>query len=130
MVLITLAAVTATLPAWLKTDGLQISGLAWVGISRVVLLTAIIAALAELYQFGPSHTEPTWRTYWSGAVAAALIWIPSTLAFSACVGHFGNYKETYGSLGTIIGFMVWIWFSALAILTGAELNAEIEKQAD
>ena len=128
-VLVILAAVTAALPAWLKAEGLEVAGLAWVGLSWVLLLATITTALAGLYRFGPSHTEPAWRTYWPGAVAAALIWIGGSLAFSAYVGQFGHYEKTYGSLGAVIGFMVWIWFSALAILAGAELNAEIEKQA-
>lgn len=128
-VLIILAAVTAALPAWLQANSLQIAGLPWLVLSWIMVLAAITTALAGLYRFGPSHVAPAWRTYWPGAVAAAFIWIGGSVAFSAYVGQFGHYEKTYGSLGAIIGFMVWIWFSALAILAGAELNAEIERQA-
>jgi len=50
------------------------------------------------------------------------------MLFSWYVAHFGNYDETYGSLGAVIGFMTWMWLSSIIVLVGAELNAEIEHQ--
>jgi membrane protein len=126
VLLIVLAAVTAALPAWLGAHGLALSSVAWLGISWVVLLAVIIGALACLYRFAPSHAHPVRRAYWPGAVAAAVLWLATSLAFSAYVDQFGHYDRAYGSLGAIIGFMVWIWCSALAILAGAELNAQLE----
>jgi membrane protein len=129
ILLIVLAGVTAALPAWLRANGWQIASVVGQGLSWVVLFAAVISALAGLYRFGPSHTKPAWRTYWPGAIAATVIWLGGSLLFSTYVGQFGHYERTYGSLGAIIGFMVWIWFSALAVLVGAEFNAEIEKRA-
>ena len=50
----------------------------------------------------------------------------SSIAFSLYVSHFGSYNSTYGSLGAVIGFMTWIWISAMVILTGAVVNAAVE----
>jgi membrane protein len=125
IVLILLAAVTAALPAWLTAHGLALGGLAWLAISWVVLLGVIVSALACLYRFAPSHSHPARRAYWPGAVAGAVLWLATSVAFSTYVGQFGHYDRTYGSLGAIIGFMVWIWCSALAVLAGAELNAQL-----
>jgi membrane protein len=130
VLLIMLAAGASALPAWIRANGWEVVSIAWLGLGAVVLFAVVVSALAGLYRFGPSHRAPAWRTYWPGAIAAAIIWIGGSVAFSAYVGQFGHYEKTYGSLGAIIGFMVWIWFSALAILSGAELNAEIEKQAN
>ena len=55
-------------------------------------------------------------------------WVVASMLFSWYVAHFGNYDETYGSLGAVIGFMTWMWLSSIIVLVGAELNAEIEHQ--
>lgn len=59
---------------------------------------------------------------------AALGWLAASLLFSWYVGAFGHYDVTYGSLGAIMGFMMWLWLTATVVLLGAELNAEIEHQ--
>jgi membrane protein len=56
-------------------------------------------------------------------------WLATSLGFSWYVSNFGKYNETYGSLGAVIGFMTWIWISAMVILMGAELNAQIESRS-
>ena len=57
-----------------------------------------------------------------------LIWLVASALFSFYAANFGTFNETYGSLGAVIGFMTWLWISAIVILLGAELNAEIEHQ--
>ena len=57
-----------------------------------------------------------------------MVWLVGSMLFSWYVANFGNYNETYGSLGAAIGFMTWIWLSTTVVLVGAELNAEIEHQ--
>ena len=59
---------------------------------------------------------------------AAVVWVIASMLFSWYVANFGNYNETYGSLGAVIGFMTWMWLSTTVVLVGAELNAEIEHQ--
>ena len=61
-------------------------------------------------------------------VFAAVAWLIGSMAFSFYLDRFAHYENAYGPLGTVIGFMVWIWFSAMVVLLGAELNAEIEHQ--
>jgi len=93
-----------------------------------VLLAVTVAGLAVLYRYGPSRNEAQWRWITPGSTLAAVIWIAGSMLFSWYVANFGNYNETYGSLGAAIGFMTWIWLSTTVVLVGAELNAEIEHQ--
>ncbi|MFC7473744.1 YihY/virulence factor BrkB family protein [Dankookia sp. GCM10030260] len=93
-----------------------------------VLLLAIGGFLACIYRYGPSRTRAQWRWVSWGSAVAAIAWVGFSLGFSWYVTNFGNYNETYGSLGAAIGFMTWIWLSATVVLVGAELDAEMEHQ--
>jgi membrane protein len=64
---------------------------------------------------------------WGSALAAA-VWIGGSLLFSWYVANFGAYNATYGSLGAVIGFLIWMWLSTIVVLVGAEINAETEHQ--
>jgi membrane protein len=92
------------------------------------LLIAIGVGLAVLYRYGPSRDEVGWTWITPGSLVAAIVWIVASMLFSWYVANFGNYNETYGSLGAVIGFMTWLWLSTTIVLVGAELNAEIEHQ--
>jgi membrane protein len=92
------------------------------------LFVLMIAGLAILYRFGPSRRRAKWRWVSVGSVFAALAWIALSLAFSWYLSKFADYNATYGSLGAVIGLMMWMWISTLVILIGAELNSEIEHQ--
>jgi len=85
-------------------------------------------AFAVVYRFGPSRERARWRWVRWGAALAAVAWIGGSLGFSWYVNHIAHYDATYGSLGAAVGFMMWIWFSVMVVLIGAELNAEIEHQ--
>ncbi|MFL5530857.1 MAG: YihY/virulence factor BrkB family protein, partial [Gemmatimonadales bacterium] len=93
-----------------------------------VLLGAIVLVLAVLYRYGPSRDTAQWRWISAGSLVAAVVWVIASMLFSWYVANFGNYNETYGSLGAVIGFMTWMWLSTTVVLVGAELNAEIEHQ--
>ena len=84
--------------------------------------------LASMYQFGPSREAPRWRWITWGSVAATILWLGASALFSWYAANFGKFNETYGSLGGAIGFMTWLWISAIVILFGAELDAEMEHQ--
>ncbi len=87
------------------------------------LLVVVAAAAAVIYRFGPSgRRSRSWRSIASGALVAALLWIGGLALFSWFVSRFGRLDEVYGSLSAVIGFMVWIWLSAVAVLVGAELD--------
>jgi membrane protein len=93
-----------------------------------VLLIVVGLALAVLYRFGPDRAKPRWRWVSWGSAFATVLWLAASIAFSYYAAHFGNYNKTYGSLGAVIGFMVWIWISMIVLLVGAEINAELEHQ--
>jgi membrane protein len=127
-VLLTLAAVIA-LPVVLNYISLPgvTAFLAKIG-RWPILLVLVTLALAVLYRYGPSRTEPQWRWITWGSVFAAIVWLAASALFSWYVANFGSYNKTYGSLGAIIGFMTWIWLSIIVVSVGAKLNAEIEHQ--
>ena len=117
------------LPAVLKFVGLGGATALLLEFGRwPVLIVAISVFLALGYRYGPSRAKARWRWVSWGSVAAAILWLIVSLAFSFYVSHFGSYNKTYGSLGAVIGFMTWMWLSATVVLIGAELNAEMEHQ--
>jgi membrane protein len=61
---------------------------------------------------------------------AALVWVAASAGFAFYVAHFSSYNETYGALGGVIVFLVWLWISNIAVLLGAELNAELERERE
>lgn len=93
-----------------------------------VIVVLLLVALAVLYRFGPSRTEARWEWLSPGATLAAIFWLAGSALLSWYLSHFGNYNATYGSLGAVIGLMMWMWMSAVIVLFGAELNSEIEHQ--
>lgn len=100
-----------------------------IDIARWPLMAVLVAAvLAFIYHFGPSRDERQWRWLSCGSVLAALSWLGVSGAFSYYAANFGTFNKTYGSLGAVIGFMLWIWLSVIVILLGAKLNAEIERR--
>lgn len=99
----------------------------WAGRWPALLLLTIVA-LTVLYRYGPSRRRARWAWLSPGAIFGALGWLALSMLFSWYVSHFGSYNETYGSLGAVIGFMTWMWLSAIVILVGAEISAETEHQ--
>ncbi|WP_375453869.1 YihY/virulence factor BrkB family protein [uncultured Methylobacterium sp.] len=107
-----------------------ISGGAWLiaALRWPALVVVLLGGLSLLYRYGPSRERARWRWVGVGSVVAGLLWLVASLLFSWYVSSFGNYNETYGSLGAVIGFMTWIWISSTIVLLGGEINAEIEHQ--
>jgi membrane protein len=129
LVLLAFAGIVAV-PVALKLLGVpDESGTAWLTLLRWPLLYIVVLfALACLYRYGPSRTKPRWQwVSWGSAIAGA-IWLVGSLLLSWYVANFGTYNATYGSLGALIGFMIWIWLSTITVLLGAEINAEMEHQ--
>ena len=106
------------------------SGLEWlIFLGRwPLLLVIVVLGLAVLYRYGPSRDTAQWAWVTPGSLVAAGLWLVASLLFSWYASNFGSYNETYGSLGAVIGFMTWIWLSAIVVLLGAEINAETEHQ--
>ncbi|MBE0596358.1 MAG: YihY/virulence factor BrkB family protein [Desulfuromonadales bacterium] len=88
----------------------------------------VIAALALLYRYAPSRDQPQWKWVSWGAVAATGLWLVLSALFSFYVSNFGNYNETYGSVGAVVILLLWFFLTAYMVLLGAEMNAEMEHQ--
>jgi membrane protein len=93
-----------------------------------VLLLVLLVGLAVLYRYGPHRRTVRWQWVSVGSVFAAVTWIGASYLFSWYLTSFANYNATYGSLGAVVGLMIWLWISTIVVLLGAELNAEIEHQ--
>jgi membrane protein len=93
-----------------------------------VLLLVLLIGLAVLYRYGPYRRAARWQWVSVGSVFAAVTWIVASYLFSWYLASFSNYNATYGSLGAVVGVMIWLWISTIVVLLGAELNAEIEHQ--
>jgi membrane protein len=93
-----------------------------------VLMVALVVTLAFTYRFGPSRRDARWRWVTWGSILAAMLWILASMLFSWYVATFDSYNKIYGSLGAGVGFMMWLWISAVIVLLGGKLNAEMEHQ--
>jgi membrane protein len=93
-----------------------------------VLLVAILTGISLIYRFGPSRRAPKRRWLSWGAAIATVVWVGASWAFSFYLQNFADYNATYGSLGAVIGLMMWTWISVIILIVGAEINAEMEHQ--
>jgi membrane protein len=91
----------------------------------LVLIAALIFGL--LYYASPNVRHGTFRSILPGGITAVVLWVGASALFALYVANFGSYNKTYGSLGAVIVFLLWLWITNLAILIGAELNAEIAR---
>ncbi|OIH95824.1 MULTISPECIES: YihY/virulence factor BrkB family protein [unclassified Curtobacterium] len=92
-----------------------------------IMLVIAILVVAVLYYWSPNVKQPKFRWVSGGSILAILIWIVASVGFGFYVGNFSNYNATYGSLGGVIVFLLWIWITNNALLFGAEFDAEIER---
>jgi membrane protein len=92
------------------------------------MLLLAMMAFGILYRYGPSRRMAQSRWITLGSSSAAFLWLAMSAAFSWYLSHVANYTATYGALGAVIGLMMWLWLSAVIVLVGAKLNAEIEHQ--
>jgi membrane protein len=92
-----------------------------------VLLLVVSLMFALLYWAAPNVKQPGFRWVSPGGILAVVGWLIASGAFAFYVGSFGSYNKTYGALGGVIVFLVWLWISNIMILLGAEFNAELER---
>jgi membrane protein len=92
-----------------------------------VLAVLISLAFALLYWAAPNVRHPGFRWLTPGSVLAVLVWVLASLGFALYVANFGSYNKTYGSLAAVIVFLIWLWISNLAVLFGAEFDAELAR---
>jgi membrane protein len=92
-----------------------------------VIVVTVMTMLAVLYYGAPNVRHPGFRWITPGGVLGVLLWLLASAGFAFYVANFGSYNKAYGSLAGVIVFLVWLWISNLAVLLGAELNAELER---
>jgi membrane protein len=94
-----------------------------------ILAGLVVIVLAIVYRYGRARVLREWQWFSWGATIATVLWLISSVAFSFYVSAVGSYDKTYGSLGAVIVLLLWFYMTAYVILIGAELNAEVERQA-
>jgi membrane protein len=92
-----------------------------------VLIVVVLAMFAVLYYLSPNVKLPGIRWITPGSVLALVLWIVASALFAFYVANFGSYDKTYGTLGGVVSFLVWVWIGNIAVLLGVELNAELER---
>jgi membrane protein len=129
IVLTTVTLLTVAAPVLLHAIGLDPIHLSLAPLRWLLVYAIVALALTLVYRYGPSRRRrPKWRWVAFSGALAALVWLPGSLGFSFYVDNFSHLGATYGSLWAVIGFMLWVWFSMMVVLIGAELSAEIEHQ--
>jgi membrane protein len=94
------------------------------------LLVIVSFMFSVLYWAAPNVKQPGFRWITPGGVLAVVLWIIASAAFALYVASFASYNKTYGTLGGVIAFLVWLWISNIALLMGAEFNAELERSRE
>ena len=97
-------------------------------VSWPLLAGLFMFALAGLYRYAPCRQKPQWRWVTWGATTATVLWMIGSAGFAFYASKFGGYEETYGSLGAIVIFLMWMYITSYVILLGSELDAEMERQ--
>jgi membrane protein len=92
-----------------------------------VILLLVAFLLAFLYWAAPNVKQPGFKFISPGGIVAIVLFIVASLLFTFYVANFGSYNKTYGSLGGVIVFLVWLWITNIAILFGAEFNSELQR---
>jgi len=95
-----------------------------------VIVAVVMGMFTVLYYVAPNVRQPRLRWVTPGGILAVLLWLVASAGFAVYVANFGSYDKTYGSLGGVIVFLVWLWLSNLALLLGAEFDAELERSRE
>jgi membrane protein len=95
-----------------------------------VLIVLVILMFAVLYYFSPNARLGGFKRVLPGAALALVVWLIASAAFAFYVANFGSYNKTYGALGGVVVFLVWLWITNVALLLGAEFNAESERSRE
>lgn len=93
-----------------------------------ILAIIFILVLECVYRFAPNRKNAKWRWVSVGAIVATLLWLAASIGFTIYVQNFTNFNDTYGAIGGVIILILWFYISALVVLLGAEINAEMEHQ--
>ena len=100
----------------------------WGIVKWPVILAVVMLMISVLYYIAPNVRPPSWRWLTPGASFAVAVWALTTILFGVYIAHFGSYERTYGTLGAIVTFLIWVWLTNIAMLVGVELDSEIERE--
>jgi membrane protein len=136
LLLVAFSAIAVVLSGPLADDVGDVLGVAgtavtvWDLVKWPVIILVVLTMVAILYYAAPNVRHAGFRWITPGGVLAVFLWIAASIGFAFFVANFGSYNKTYGSLAGVIVFLVWLWISNVAILLGAELNAELERRRE
>ncbi len=102
----------------------------WWTVQWPVLILGLLVAFAAILYLGPDVDHPRWQFLTLGTALAVVVWLLGSGAFAVFVSQFGSYNKAWGSVAAVIVMLTWLWLSALALLFGAELNAEAERSRE
>ena len=105
----------------------DVFGWIWWTVQWPVLLLGLLLAIGGVLYLGPNVDQPRFHLITPGSLLAVVIWLAASGLFGLYVSLFGSYNKTWGSLAAVIIMLTWLWLSALAILLGGELNAEVKR---
>jgi membrane protein len=95
-----------------------------------ILVGGLLAAFATLLFLAPDVDHPRWEFLTPGSVLSVLLWLAASGGFAVYTSMFGSYNKTWGSLAAVIVMLTWLWLTAMALLLGAEINAESERSRE
>jgi membrane protein len=129
VLLVVVVVVVTSLPQLLSGAGVDDEVARWAAWLRwPALLVVLVLVLLVTFRYGPDRARPRWRWVLPGAVLGALVWTVASIGFGVYVTRVANLDDTYGPLAGIVVAMLWAYLSAFAVLLGALLNAELERQ--
>jgi membrane protein len=104
--------------------------LVWWTVQWPILIGGLLLAFAVIYHLGPNVQHPKWSFISFGAVFAVLVWLIASGLFAFYASRFGSYNKAWGSLSAVVVMLTWLWISSVALLLGAEINAEAERSRE
>ncbi|HVS84662.1 MAG TPA: YihY/virulence factor BrkB family protein [Gaiellaceae bacterium] len=102
----------------------------WWIVQWPILLAGLLFAFATLLYLAPDRTPRRWEHLTPGSVFAAVVWLAASGLFAVYTSMFGSYNKAWGSLAAVIVMLTWLWLAAIALLLGAEINAEFERSRE
>jgi membrane protein len=117
------------LSSWLGNEfgAKSVVKIVWYVAEWPLLIAGLLVSFAGLMYYAPNVKHPRWRFLSFGSVLAIVIWLVGSGAFAFYVSRFGSYNKAWGSLAAVVIMLTWLWLSAVALLLGAEINAEAER---
>lgn len=124
LLLVVATGILGSLPSFFFTN----KGVLWSVLGWLTLVVTIVTLLAVYYYFGPNREKPHWKWVSPGGLIGAVIFLLVSGGFAVYVGNFAKYGATYGQFAGVVILLFWLYLSAIAIMVGGELNAELERQ--